>query len=44
MEARNLDIYGHEPIAWSRVLEQLERTDYKATHWLATTRPEADRT
>lgn len=40
MEARNLDIYGHEPIAWSRVLEQLERTDYKATHWLATTGPE----
>ena len=40
MEARNLDIYGHDPIAWSRVLEQLERTDYKATHWLATTGPE----
>ncbi|HVH64103.1 MAG TPA: pyridoxamine 5'-phosphate oxidase family protein [Candidatus Dormibacteraeota bacterium] len=40
MEAKNLDIYGHEPIAWDRVLQQLERTDYKATHWLATTGPD----
>lgn len=37
MEAKNLDIYGHEPLDWSRVLAQLERTDYRATHWLATT-------
>jgi len=36
MEAENLDRYGHAPIEWSRVLAQLERTDYKATHWLAT--------
>jgi uncharacterized pyridoxamine 5'-phosphate oxidase family protein len=40
MEAENLDIYGHAPLEWSRVLEQLERTDYRATHWLATTRPD----
>ncbi len=40
MEAKNLDIYGAEPIPWTRVLEQLERTDYRATHWLATTRPD----
>ena len=40
MEAKNLDIYGHEPLAWSRVLAQLERTDYRATHWLATTGPD----
>lgn len=40
MEAENLDRYGHEPLEWSRVLGQLERTDYRATHWLATTRPD----
>ncbi len=40
MKAKNLDIYGHEPLAWSRVLEQLQRTDYRATHWLATTGPD----
>jgi hypothetical protein len=40
MESKNLDIYGHEPIPWTRVLEQLERTDYRATHWLATTGPD----
>jgi hypothetical protein len=39
METKNLDIYGHEPLAWSRVLGQLERTDYRATHWLATSGP-----
>lgn len=40
MEVKNLDIYGNEPLAWSRVLAQLERTDYRATHWLATTGPD----
>ena len=40
MEVKNLDIYGHEPIDWKRVLAQLERTDYRATHWLATTGPD----
>ena len=39
MEAKNLDIYGAEPIPWSRVLEQLEAGDYKSC-WLATTRPD----
>jgi hypothetical protein len=24
MNERNLDIYGHEPIPWSRALKQLE--------------------
>ena len=24
MDEQNLDIYGHEPIPWSRALEQLE--------------------
>lgn len=36
MEAKNLDIYGNAPLEWDRVLKQLERTDYRATHWLAT--------
>ncbi len=40
MEAENLDRYGHQPLEWSRVLDQLNRTDYRATHWLATTRPD----
>ena len=40
MDAENLDRYGHEPLEWSRVLKQLERTDYKATQWLATVRPD----
>ena len=39
MDTKNLDIYGHEPLEWSRVLGQLERTDYRATHWLATSGP-----
>jgi hypothetical protein len=40
MQAKNLDIYGHEPLEWDRVRAQLERTDYRATHWLATTDPD----
>jgi len=40
MDSKNLDIYGHEPIEWKRVLDQLQRTDYRATHWLATTGPD----
>lgn len=40
MQTKNLDIYGHEPLEWARVLGQLERTDYRATHWLATTDPD----
>lgn len=38
METKNLDIYGSDPIPWSRVLDQLE-TKQLMTHWLATTRP-----
>ena len=37
MQTENLDIYGHEALDWGRVRAQLERTDYRATHWLATT-------
>ena len=40
MQAKNLDIYGHETLDWDRVRAQLERTDYRATHWLATTDPD----
>ena len=40
MQTKNLDIYGHEPLDWGRVQAQLERTDYRATHWLATTGPD----
>jgi len=38
MKQRNLDIYGAEPIPWSRALEALE-TD-AGTYWLATVRPD----
>lgn len=48
MEQKNLDIYGSEPIPWSRALEQLEgaaaKTQAEAgppkSHWLATVRPD----
>jgi hypothetical protein len=47
MEEKNLDIYGNEPIPWSRALEALERAPAKpedpggpTTYWLATTRPD----
>jgi hypothetical protein len=40
MDEQNLDIYGHEPIPWSRALEQLEayaRAEGQGrTYWLAT--------
>ena len=40
MEQTNLaDIYGAEPIPWSRALKQLEAGAAK-TYWLATTRPD----
>jgi hypothetical protein len=38
MEQENLDIYGQEPIPWSRALEQLEAG--AGTSWLATVRPD----
>src|SRR5438132_10249527 len=39
MKQTNLDIYGSEPIPWSRALEQLEASAGKG-YWLATTRPD----
>ena len=36
---KNLDIYGHGPIPWSRALEQLDG-GFDATCWLATTGPD----
>jgi hypothetical protein len=47
VEQKNLDIYGNEPIPWSRALKALERAPAKpedpggpTTYWLATTRPD----
>jgi pyridoxine/pyridoxamine 5'-phosphate oxidase len=48
MDQQNLDIYGDEPIPWSRALDQLEAattTDPSEDHgptsfWLATVRPD----
>src|SRR2546425_7627134 len=44
MEDKNLDIYGHEPIPWSRVLRQLEAQAHEEgrgrTCWLATVDPD----
>ena len=39
-KSKNLDIYGHEPLPWSRALAQLTAGDGSATYWLATTRPD----
>ena len=40
MDTKNLDIYGSEPIPWTRVLKQLEAGDLKGSFWLATSRPD----
>jgi hypothetical protein len=40
METKNLDIYGNDPIPWSRVERQLESPKAHATYWLATTTPD----
>jgi len=44
METQNLDIYGHEPIPWSRALKQLEAQAREEgpgrTCWLATAGPD----
>src|SRR4051812_5235086 len=37
--SKNLDSYGHEPIPWSRALDQLEEPGGRV-YWLATTRPD----
>lgn len=39
MKQENLDIYGHEPIPWSRALEQLEAGSVNS-FWLATVSPD----
>jgi hypothetical protein len=39
VKQKNLDIYGDEPIPWSRALEQLD-AGARGTFWLATTRPD----
>lgn len=40
MQQKNLDIYGSNPIPWSRMLTQLEARDGHSTCWLATTAPD----
>jgi pyridoxine/pyridoxamine 5'-phosphate oxidase len=39
VKQKNLDIYGDEPIPWSRAVEQLE-ADTAKTFWLATVCPD----
>jgi Pyridoxamine 5'-phosphate oxidase len=39
-KSKNLDIYGSEPIPWSRALAQLDAGGGRGTYWLATTRPD----
>lgn len=40
METKNLDIYGNEPIPWSRVELELGVRERHDTYWLATTSPD----
>lgn len=44
MDQKNLDIYGHEPIPWSRAERQLDAQIHAEGHgttfWLATTSPD----
>jgi hypothetical protein len=43
METKNLDIYGHRPLPWSRAAKQLQTSDGPGpgrAYWLATTRPD----
>lgn len=40
MQQTNLDIYGSEPIPWSRAHDQLQDDSTKKTYWLATVRPD----
>ncbi len=41
MHQTNLDIYGSEPIPWSRALDQLQDDAVRKTTWLATVRPDS---
>src|ERR671937_2578568 len=40
MDTKNLDIYGSEPIPWTRALKQLEAHNTSGSYWLSTTRPD----
>jgi Pyridoxamine 5'-phosphate oxidase len=41
MDEKNLDIYGHPPIPWSRAEQQLDALDQTESHFfLATVRPD----
>src|SRR5437588_931646 len=40
MQQTSLDIYGSEPIPWSRARDQLQDDSTKKTYWLATVRPD----
>jgi hypothetical protein len=39
-KSKNLDIYGSQPIPWSRALDQLEAGTAGPSYWLATNRPD----
>ncbi len=41
MHQTHLDIYGSEPIPWSRALDQLQDDSVRKTTWLATVRPDS---
>jgi general stress protein 26 len=40
IQQTNLDIYGSEPIPWSRALDQLQDDSSRRTTWLATAGPD----
>ena len=41
MEQKNLDIYGHDPLPWSRALDGLKQAATEQTsYWLATVGPD----
>jgi pyridoxine/pyridoxamine 5'-phosphate oxidase len=40
MQQTNLDIYGAEPIPWTRALDQLQDDSTRKTTWLATVDPD----
>ncbi|HEX6121677.1 MAG TPA: pyridoxamine 5'-phosphate oxidase family protein [Ktedonobacterales bacterium] len=40
MHQTNLDIYGSEPIPWSRALDQLQDESTRRSCWLTTVRPD----
>jgi hypothetical protein len=40
VQQTNLDIYGAEPVPWSRALDQLQDVAARKSYWLATVRPD----